>query len=79
MRSAANDALTPADAREGRRLLEFRMLGPLEAIDGDHALTPVGAIQRALPAILLLNASGATALQVRVSQLRKALGRPAPS
>ena len=52
MRSAANDALTPADAREGRRLLEFRMLGPLEAIHGDHALTPVGAIQRALLAIL---------------------------
>lgn len=76
-------------------MLEFRILGPLEAIDGDRALTPSGAIQRALLAILLLNAnrvvssdqlidllwgeqppaSGATALQVRVSQLRKALGK----
>ena len=93
MRSAANDALTPLE--DARTLLEFRILGPLEAIDGDRALTPVGAIQRALLAILLLNvnrvvssdqlidllwdehppASGATALQVRVSQLRKALGK----
>ena len=76
-------------------MLEFRILGPLEATDGDRVLTPVGAIQRALLAILLLNAnrvvssdrlidllwdeqppaSGATALQVRVSQLRKALGK----
>jgi DNA-binding SARP family transcriptional activator len=76
-------------------LLEFRILGPLEAIDGDRALTPSGVIQRALLTILLLNAnrvvfsdqlidllwggqppaSGATALQVRVSQLRKALGK----
>ncbi|MDP9255799.1 MAG: AfsR/SARP family transcriptional regulator, partial [Actinomycetota bacterium] len=75
-------------------MLEFRILGPLEAIDGDRVLTPGGAIQRALLAILLLNAnrvvsadqlidqlwgeqppsSGTTALQVRVSQLRKALG-----
>ena len=93
MRSAANDALTPLE--DTRTLLEFRILGPLEAIDGDRVLTPVGAIQRALLAILLLNvnrvvssdqlidllwdehppASGATALQVRVSQLRKALGK----
>ena len=93
MRSAANDALTPPE--DTRTLLEFRILGPLEAIDGDRVLTPVGAIQRALLAILLLNvnrvvssdqlidllwgeqppASGATALQVRVSQLRKALGK----
>ena len=92
MRSAPNDALTPLKHRG--RLLEFRILGPLEAIDGDRALTPVGAIQRALLAILLLHAnrvvsadqlidqlwgeqppsSGTTALQVRVSQLRKALG-----
>jgi DNA-binding SARP family transcriptional activator len=75
-------------------LLEFRILGPLEAIDGNRELTPGGAIQRALLAILLLHAnrvvsadqlidelwgeqppsSGTTALQVRVSQLRKALG-----
>ena len=93
MRSAANDALTPLE--DTRTLLEFRILGPLEAIDGDRVLTPVGAIQRSLLAILLLNvnrvvssdqlidllwdeqppASGATALQVRVSQLRKALGK----
>jgi DNA-binding SARP family transcriptional activator len=75
-------------------LLEFRILGPLEVIDGDRSLTPPGTIQRALLAILLLHvnrvvssdqlidllwgdeppASGSTALQVRVSQLRKALG-----
>ena len=97
MGGAANDPLTPADAREGRRLLDFRILGPLEVIDGDRALTPAGAIQRALLAILLLHvnrvvsgdrlsdllwgdhppASGATALQVRVSQLRKGLGEGA--
>ncbi len=75
-------------------MLEFRILGPLEVIDGDRSLTPPGTIQRALLAILLLHvnrvvsgdrlidllwgeeppASGSTALQVRVSQLRKALG-----
>jgi DNA-binding SARP family transcriptional activator len=75
-------------------LLDFRILGPLAARDGDRTLTPSGAIQRALLTILLLHAnrvvsadqlidqlwgeappaSGTTALQVRVSQLRKALG-----
>jgi DNA-binding SARP family transcriptional activator len=74
--------------------MEFRILGPLEASDGDRAVPLSGARQRALLAVLLLNAnrvvsgdrlidaiwgeeppeSGATALQVRVSQLRKALG-----
>ena len=76
------------------RLLDFRILGPLDASDGNRTLTPGGAIQRALLAILLLHAnrvvtadqlidqlwgesppsSGTTALQVRVSQLRKTLG-----
>lgn len=75
-------------------MLAFRILGPLEVIDGERTITPTGEIQRALLAILLLNAnrvvssdqlidllwsdqppaSGAGALQVRVSQLRKALG-----
>ena len=75
-------------------MLDFRILGPLDANDGNRARTPSGAIQRALLAILLLHAnrvvsadqlidqlwgssppsSGTTALQVRVSQLRKALG-----
>ena len=75
-------------------MLDFRILGPLEVIDGDRAVTPGGAVQRALLAILLLHvnrvvsgdrlsdllwgdhppASGATALQVRISQLRKGLG-----
>ena len=92
MRSAPNAPLTPVGSRG--RLLHFRILGPLEASDGERTLTPAGAVQRALLAILLLHAnrvvsvdqlidhlwgetppsSGATALQVRVSQLRKALG-----
>jgi len=74
--------------------MEFRILGPLEVADGDALVPLAGAKQRALLAILLLNAnevvssdrlidelwgeqspaSGRTALQVRVSQLRKALG-----
>ncbi len=74
--------------------MEFRILGPLEIADGDSLIPLAGAKQRALLAILLLNAnevvsvdrlidelwgeqspeSGRTALQVRVSQLRKALG-----
>src|SRR5450755_4508965 len=74
--------------------MEFRILGPLEVVDGDCLLPLAGTKQRALLAILLLNAnetvssdrlidelwggqspeSGRTALQVRVSQLRKALG-----
>ena len=74
--------------------MEFRILGPLEALDGDALLTPAGAGLRALLTLLLLHAneavsadrlldalwpsappaSGAAALQVRVSHLRKALG-----
>jgi len=74
--------------------MQFRILGPLEVLDGDRALPLAGAKQRALLTILLLHAntvvstdelidrlwpdgppeSGATALQVRVSNLRKALG-----
>src|SRR5438445_524042 len=74
--------------------MEFRILGPLEVADGDAVLPLTGAKQRALLAILLLNAnqvvssdrlidalwgeqppdSGATALQVQVSRLRKTLG-----
>jgi DNA-binding SARP family transcriptional activator len=74
--------------------MEYRLLGPLEVLDGGRALPVHGAKQRALLALLLLHAnevvstdrlldelwgddqpaSGLTALQVRVSQLRKALG-----
>jgi DNA-binding SARP family transcriptional activator len=77
--------------------LRFRILGPLEVSAGGAPLPLAGASQRALLALLLLNAnevvssdrlldelwgeappgSGATALQVRVSQLRKALGQAA--
>jgi DNA-binding SARP family transcriptional activator len=74
--------------------MEFRLLGSLEVSDGARVVQVNGSKQRALLALLLLNAgrvvssdrlldelwgdeppsSGATALQVRVSQLRKALG-----
>jgi len=74
--------------------MQFRILGPLEVVDGDSVVPLAGVKQRALLALLLLNAnevvssdrlvealwgehlpvSGAKALQVRVSQLRKALG-----
>ncbi|MGZ6692968.1 MAG: BTAD domain-containing putative transcriptional regulator [Solirubrobacteraceae bacterium] len=75
--------------------IEFRILGPLEVLDGREVLPIGGAKQRALLAVLLLSAnevvpsdrliddlwgerlpqSGRAALQVRISQLRKALGR----
>src|SRR5436190_9699807 len=74
--------------------MEFRILGPLEAVVDGRLVALGGSSQRALLALLLLQAnevvssdrlvdelwaerppsSGATALQVRVSQLRKALG-----
>jgi len=74
--------------------MEFRILGPLEVADGGGVVPLAGGKQRALLALLLLNAnqvvssdrlidelwsgqspeSGRAALQVRVSQLRKALG-----
>ena len=74
--------------------MQFRILGPLEVADGDSVIPLPGTKQRALLALLLLNAnevvsadrlidelwgddapgSGRSALQVRVSQLRKALG-----
>jgi DNA-binding SARP family transcriptional activator len=75
--------------------VDFRILGPLEVWEGDRAIVVRGAKQRALLAVLLLNANevvsmdrlidllwgenppeaGAAALRVRVSQLRKALGK----
>src|SRR5438445_6796683 len=86
-------AIAKRSLRE-RRVMQFRILGPLEVTgDGEHV--PLGgASQRSLLAVLLLHAnevvssdrlvdelwpgeppgSGVTALQVRVSQLRKALG-----
>ena len=74
--------------------MDFRILGPLEVADGDAVVPLAGVKQRALLALLLLNANqvvssdrlveelwtgqspeaGRAALQVRVSQLRKALG-----
>src|SRR5436190_3705727 len=75
--------------------MEFRVLGPLEVVDGARPVPINGAKQRALLTMLLLHAdqtvssgrlleelwgdeqpeSGLTALQVRLSQLRKALGK----
>jgi DNA-binding SARP family transcriptional activator len=74
--------------------VDFRVLGPLEVLDGADVVPVPGAKQGALLALLLLHAneivsssrlldelwgdappeSGLTALQVRASQLRKALG-----
>jgi DNA-binding SARP family transcriptional activator len=75
--------------------MEFRILGPLEALDNGRPVPLGGSKQRTLLASLLLHANdvvsrdrlidelwgasppatAATALQVYVSQLRKALGR----
>ena len=80
---------SPAEA------VEFRILGPLEVIEDGRTVDVGGAKQRALLAVLLLNANRVVstdrlidalwgerspetaqkALQVYVSQLRKALGR----
>jgi len=75
--------------------VEFRILGPLEVLEGKRPLPLTGEKQRALLAVLLLHANevvstdrlldelwgqppaaGSTALRVRVSQLRKTLGKP---
>ena len=73
--------------------MDFRILGPLEVVDGGRAVQIRGTRQRAVLGALLVNAnrvlsadrlidavwgdcppaSGAAALQMRVSQLRKAL------
>jgi DNA-binding SARP family transcriptional activator len=75
--------------------MEFRILGPLEVLDGGRVLELSGQKQRALLAVLLLHANEVVsrdrliealweegppetarkALQVLVSQLRKALGK----
>ncbi len=75
--------------------MEFRILGPLEVLDDGRTVDVGAAKQRALLAVLLLNANrvlssdrliealwgerspgtAQKALQVYVSQLRKALGR----
>jgi DNA-binding SARP family transcriptional activator/streptogramin lyase len=75
--------------------MEFRILGPLQVLDGGREVSLGGAKQRALLALLLLQPNrvvsrdrlidelwetgppenARTALQVYVSQLRKALGR----
>src|SRR5436190_19572105 len=77
--------------------MDFRILGPLEAVVDGRLVALGGSSQRALLALLLLQtnevvssdrlvdelwaerppSSGATALQVRVSQLRKGLGAAA--
>jgi DNA-binding SARP family transcriptional activator len=72
--------------------VEFRVLGPLEVVDGDRPLELGGRRQRALLACLLVHANeviaaerlieelwgggstGANALQVSVSRLRRVLG-----
>jgi DNA-binding SARP family transcriptional activator/diadenosine tetraphosphatase ApaH/serine/threonine PP2A family protein phosphatase len=81
--------------KEGATAIEFRILGPLEAVEGGRPVALGGSKQRALLALLLLDANrvvsrdrlidelwdgsppetASTALQVHVSQLRKALGR----
>jgi DNA-binding SARP family transcriptional activator/streptogramin lyase len=81
--------------KEAATGIEFRILGSLEAVDGGRPLALGGSKQRALLALLLLDANrvvsrdrlidelwdgappetAATALQVHISQLRKALGR----
>lgn len=73
--------------------MDFRILGPLDVVDGDRVMQVRGARQRAVLGMLLINAnrvvsadrlidgvwgdcpptSGAAALQMRVSQLRRAL------
>ena len=78
-------------------MIQFRLLGPVDANDDGSPLSLGGTGQRALLAFLLLHAnevvsndrliaelwgetppgSGVTALQVRVSQLRKGLGQAA--
>jgi class 3 adenylate cyclase len=85
----------PVTVGNGSVSVEFRVLGPLEVVDGDATVALGGVRQRTLLAILVLNAnevvstdrlidelwgerspeSGRSALQVRVSQLRKALGQ----
>ena len=85
----------PVTVGNGSVSVEFRVLGPLEVVDGDTTVALGGVRQRTLLAILVLNAnevvsadrlidelwgerspeSGRSALQVRVSQLRKALGQ----
>jgi DNA-binding SARP family transcriptional activator len=72
--------------------VEFRVLGPLEVIEGERSIELGGPRQRALLAYLLVHVneavspeqlieelwggsgSGANAVQVTVSRLRKALG-----
>src|SRR4051794_35686782 len=47
---------TPPNGAD-RRVMEFRLLGPLEVRDGERSLPLAGAKQRALLALLLVNAN----------------------
>ena len=47
----------PVTVAVGTRLMDFRILGPLEVFDGDRPLALGGARQRALLALLLLHAN----------------------
>ena len=49
--------------------MEFRILGPLEVLDGERELTPRRAKQRALLAMLLLRADRPVASEVLVHGL----------
>src|SRR5215211_1726894 len=67
--------------------MEFRVLGPLEVIEGDRSLPLGGHKPRAILATLLIDAAWgeappegvANALQVHISKLRKALASPGPA
>ena len=50
------NAVTAGPVRSRRLGIEFRILGPLEVVDGDRVVTVGGARQRALLAVLLLHA-----------------------
>src|SRR5215210_7041111 len=58
-RENAADRLQVADSRQTRLggKMEFRILGPLEVLDGDRALELTGQRQRSLLALLLLHAN----------------------
>jgi len=49
--------------------MEFRMLGPLEAVDGEHVLTLGGAKQRALLGVLLIHANEVVSSDRLIDQL----------
>src|SRR5947209_902177 len=69
LREAANDSLSPRGTVHHRRKMEFRILGPMEVLDGPRRARLPGGRGRALLALLILRAGEAVPVDRLIDDL----------